>query len=122
MRILYFILGCVFLAVGIAGYILPLLPGTINLIIAAAFFGKSSPRFESWLLNHPKLGPTIRDWRAEGSISMKHKIMAISMMWAGIIFTCIVAPFWVGAFGVLCAILTSIYLATRPTRIPAVRR
>lgn len=121
MRIMYFSLGCIFLVLGILGYILPLLPGTINLILAAGFFGKSFPRFEQWILDHPKLGPPVRDWRAEGSIAMKHKILAISMMWVSIILTCLTAPFFVGVFAVVIAIVTTIYLATRPTRIVAPR-
>lgn len=116
MRIVYFILGCIFLALGIAGYFLPLLPGTINLILAAGFFGRSFPRLERWILEHPRLGPPVRDWRKDGSISRKHKMLAISMMWISIIFTCIMAPFWVGFFGVVCISATTWYIATRPTR------
>jgi uncharacterized membrane protein YbaN (DUF454 family) len=69
-------LGCVFLVVGLAGILLPLLPGTIFLILAAACFTRSSPRFERWLLDHPALGPPVRRWREDGSIPRRIKVFA----------------------------------------------
>lgn len=79
-RPLFFALGWLFLVVGVAGVILPLLPGTVFLIMSAACFTRSSPRFESWLLNHPRLGPTVVAWRRDGVIPRRAKRMALSMM------------------------------------------
>jgi uncharacterized membrane protein YbaN (DUF454 family) len=56
-------LGVMCVVIGIAGLFLPLLPGTLFLIIAAACFTRSSPRFERWLLDHPRLGPPVQRWR-----------------------------------------------------------
>jgi uncharacterized membrane protein YbaN (DUF454 family) len=61
-------LGVLCVVIGIAGLFLPLLPGTLFLIIAAACFTRSSPRFERWLLDHPRLGPPVRRWRKTGVI------------------------------------------------------
>ena len=73
-------LGIVLTAIGAAGVFLPLLPGTPILILAAACFARSSPRFEAWLLNHPRLGPGVRRWRERGAISLRSKIIALSAM------------------------------------------
>lgn len=105
MRYVYMGLGFVFLAVGIAGVILPLLPGTVNLLIATYFFAKSSPRMEAWILNHPKLGPPIVLWRTERSMTRKTKVIAITMMWMGICYSVYAAP----AIGGVCAVLLGIY-------------
>eukprot|EP01036_Dinobryon_divergens_P015969 gene15969-biopygen14144 len=40
----------------------------------------SSPRFESWLLNHPRFGPSPRAWRETGSIPPRAKVLAVGMM------------------------------------------
>lgn len=69
-------LGLVFVALGIVGAFLPLMPTTIFLILAAGCFARSSPRLEAWLLDHPRFGPTLRAWRAEGAIGPRAKMMA----------------------------------------------
>ena len=72
-----FALGWVFTLVGIAGIFLPLVPGVVFLILAAACFARSSPRFEAWLLGHTRLGPPIRRWRETGAIPRYGKILSL---------------------------------------------
>jgi len=82
-RAVYLVLGLAFLALGVAGAFLPLLPTTVFLILAAACFAKSSPRLEAWILNHKQFGPLVRDWRAHGAIPRKAKVLACLGMAAG---------------------------------------
>ena len=91
MRIVYFSLGWVMVALGVIGLIMPLMPGVVFLIVAAWCFARSSPRFEAWLLDHPTLGKPLRDWRATGAISRSGKAMACVGMTIGF------ATFWFGA-------------------------
>jgi uncharacterized protein len=88
MRIVYFSLGWVMVALGVIGLVMPLMPGVVFLIVAAACFARSSPRFEAWLLNHPTLGKPLRDWRAAGAIPRSAKAMACAGMAMGF------AVFW----------------------------
>ena len=83
MRFFYFCLGWVMVALGIIGAVTPLMPTTIFLIAAAACFARSSPRLEAWLLDHPRFGKTLRDWRANGAISRPAKLMACAGMALG---------------------------------------
>jgi len=76
MRIIWFVVGCLAVALGVIGILLPLLPTVPFLLLAAFAFGKSSKRLETWLLTHPKLGPPIHDWRANGAIRRRVKWMA----------------------------------------------
>lgn len=80
LRPLYFVAGVVLVGVGVAGYFLPVMPGTIWLILAAACFARSSPRFEAWLVNHPRFGPSVVAWRRHGAIPRRIKFIAIGMM------------------------------------------
>ncbi|MFP1133308.1 YbaN family protein [Asticcacaulis sp. W401b] len=82
-RIFYVVLGLFFVALGLIGVVVPLMPTTIFLILAAWCFARSSPKLEAWLLNHPKFGPVLRAWRKEGAIPRKGKIMACIGMATG---------------------------------------
>ncbi|ODT77567.1 MAG: hypothetical protein ABS76_27795 [Pelagibacterium sp. SCN 64-44] len=72
--------GFVLLALGLIGIVLPLLPTTPFLLAAAACFSRSFPRLEAWLLDHPRFGPPLRDWRRSGAISTRAKTVAVIAM------------------------------------------
>lgn len=61
MRVLFFILGCVFLIIGAVGIITPGLPTTVFVLLAAACWARSSKRFYQWLIQHHIFGKMIRD-------------------------------------------------------------
>lgn len=68
----------------ILGAVLPLLPTTPFLLVAAACFAKSSPYFYNKLLNSKIFGQLIKDWQGSRSISLKSKIISLcSMVLAG---------------------------------------
>ncbi|WP_448582151.1 YbaN family protein [Thermaurantiacus sp.] len=67
-RLLYLVLGAAALALGLVGVVVPLLPTTPFLILAAFGFARSSPRLEAWLLTHPRFGPALRAWRNRQAI------------------------------------------------------
>lgn len=77
LRLFWFLGGAFALLLGVAGIVLPLVPTTPLLLLAAFCFARSSPRLEMWLIEHPRLGPPIRDWRAEGAISARGKTLAL---------------------------------------------
>lgn len=81
-RAFFLVLGFVFVGLGFIGAFLPVLPTTPFLILATACFARSSTRFENWLLDHPRFGPLLTDWRARGAIPRKAKFAAL----AGMIF------------------------------------
>ena len=117
MRIIYFCLGWVMLALGVIGMVLPLMPGAVFLIVAAACFARSSPRFEVWLLEHPTLGKPLRDWRSAGAIPRPAKLMACAGMTFGFVvfwFSAHPSP-WL-AVGVAALLLAcAAYVVSRPT-------
>ncbi|SFJ79064.1 YbaN family protein [Methylophaga sulfidovorans] len=75
-------LGWMFVALGIIGVILPLMPTTIFLILALACFAESSPRFHQMLLNHKWFGPPLRQWQQTHSMrrDVKKKVYLIIIL------------------------------------------
>lgn len=80
LRGLLMVAGWVCVVLGLAGVFLPLLPTTPFLILAAACFARSSPRFHAWLLANRTFGPLIHQWETSRTIPRKTKALAIGMM------------------------------------------
>ncbi len=72
--------GFVFVGLGALGAVLPVLPTTPFLLVAAACFARSSTPFYDWLLANRLFGPLIRDWRESRSIARHVKVTAIVMI------------------------------------------
>ncbi len=72
-RHVYLLLGGVFFITGLIGVVLPLLPTTPFMILAAACFAKSSPRFHQALLNNRWIGEDLRRWDREHTMLRRTK-------------------------------------------------
>jgi uncharacterized membrane protein YbaN (DUF454 family) len=81
-RWLWFALGWCAVAIGSIGIVVPGLPTTVFFIVAASCFARSSPRFERWVLNLPRIGPLVRDYRAGLGMPRRAKAWAIGTMLA----------------------------------------
>jgi len=86
-RQMWLMLGLTASACGLAGVVVPLLPTTPFLLLAAFAFARSSPRLHAWLLDHPRFGPLISDWQSHGSIAPAVKLTAVAVMLATFVFS-----------------------------------
>lgn len=86
-KVLLIVVGVVSVGLGVLGIVLPILPTTPFLLLAAACFVRSSDRFYHWLLNHPWFGKYIRNYREGKGIPLKVKIIAIAMLWLAISYS-----------------------------------
>lgn len=104
------------LVLAFIGALLPLMPTTIFLILAAWCFGRSSPRLEAWLLDHPKFGPALRAWRDHGAVPRHAKFLAAGGMALGFaVFLFTAKPaLWLAALVAAALLGISAYIWTRP--------
>ena len=80
IRLAFAVVGTVALAVGLLGIVVPVLPTTPFLLLAAACYARSSTRLYGWLLGQPTLGPIIVRWRETGSMAPAVKARAIAVV------------------------------------------
>ena len=79
-RIILILLGLLCLLLAGLGFLLPGLPGTPFVLLAAACFAKSSPRLHGWLLANRFFGPIISNWQQSRSIPRRTKQLAMGMV------------------------------------------
>ena len=72
------------MGLGYIGAITPLMPSTVFFLIALWAFKRSSAPLEAWLLSRPHVGPALRDWDENRSMTVQNKRVAIVMLWVTI--------------------------------------
>lgn len=110
--------GTILLIIAIIGIIIPILPTTPLLLLAAACYAKSSKRLYNWLLYNKWFGRYIKDWYEGRGISIRTKAVTITFLVLTIGYsTLFVVP---GNFGkavmVGIAIAVAVHILTIPTR------
>lgn len=115
-RIGWSILGFAALGCGAIGVVLPLLPTTPFVLLAAFAFAKSSPRMRRWLEEHRIFGPMIADWERHGAIATRYKLLACSIMGVALIGSLVAGiPMKVFFIQVVIMALAATYVLTRPS-------
>lgn len=87
MRFMFLMMGLVSTGLGFTGILLPGLPATPFFLLAAYCFARSNRRLEQWVLNLPRVGQAIRDFRAGKGIPLRAKIAATIIILLTIGFT-----------------------------------
>jgi uncharacterized membrane protein YbaN (DUF454 family) len=116
-RPVWLTIGVVCVATGAAGVVLPLLPATPFLLLAAYAFARSSPRLHGWLLDHAHFGPLIQDWREQGSIARRTKVVSLAVMAATLLLSfALQVPLWIIAIQAAALAGSAAFIVTRPER------
>lgn len=117
VKALLIILGSISLALGVIGIFVPLLPTTPLLLLAAALYFRSSPKLYNWLLNHPRLGTYIRNFREHRAIPLRVKIVSVSLVWLtiGYCIIAVVEPLWLRIALALLAMAITIHILSFKT-------
>lgn len=68
------------MALALIGVVIPGLPTFPFLLLAAWAASRGSKRVHDWLYSHPRFGPALIQWREEGAITRRSKVMAIALI------------------------------------------
>lgn len=114
------IMGTAFLIIGGVGIVLPLLPTTPFLLLAAVCYARSSERWYRWLLTNRWFGSYIRNWHEGRGIPMKTKILSILFLILTIGYSAaVVVPFFIGKVAlIIVAVCVSVHILSIPTLEP----
>jgi len=112
IKALYFTGGTISLILGIIGIVLPILPTTPFLLLAAACYARSSEKFYHWLLNNRILGSYIRNYIEGRGMPIKVKIFTISMLWITILISIIffIQIVWIKYLLLIIAIAVTLHI------------
>jgi uncharacterized membrane protein YbaN (DUF454 family) len=86
-RLLFTILGTLFLLVGILGVVLPLLPATPFLLLASACYVRGSQTLHRWLMSQKYVGTYITTIKEHRGMPLQAKILTIALLWASLLFS-----------------------------------
>lgn len=116
-RWLYLAIGWTMVGLGIIGAVLPIMPTVPFLIVAAAAFARSSPELEARLMDHPRFGHHLRQWRHQGAIARPAKILAVIAMACSFVSVMIfgAAFVWLQIAVGVALFLSAVFVVTRPT-------
>lgn len=117
VRVLYISAGFAALLMGILGAVLPVLPTTPFVLLAAYCFARSSARFHSKLLANRIAGPIIREWCQYRSIPRRAKHCAYLLMALSFCSSILLVPaVWQKAMLAAIGIILAIFIWRVPVR------
>jgi uncharacterized membrane protein YbaN (DUF454 family) len=110
------LIGLVCTVVAAVGVVVPLLPTTPFLLLAAACFARSSARLHGWLLGHRLFGPSLRDWERWGAIRRRVKVLASLTMIGMVAYPLATGDFatWLKAVAAASVAAVLVFVWTRP--------
>ena len=114
-RWIWLLCGAMSLSTGVIGMVLPVLPTTPFVLLAAYCFSRGSARYEQWLLTHPRFGPMVRDWRANRAVPLRAKQFATVMMILSSGITWWTLPTPVRWMPMACCVVVGAWLWRLPT-------
>ena len=119
-RAMYLTIGFLVLMLGVAGYVVPGLPGTPLLLVAAWLFSMSSDRLYRWMTTNRWFGQTIADYRNGLGISRRVKVIAVTSMAIVIPLSLLLGMENWALRGLVLTlgVIGAVFVLTRPTREP----
>jgi len=110
-------IGTLSITLGVIGIVVPLLPTTPLILLGAACYVKASDELYQKLIRNKWLGSYIKDFREKNGITLKNKVLSLSLMWISILGTILIfeVNFWLAAVLIVIAVTVSAYILSFDT-------
>lgn len=117
-RIVYVILGSLFLILGAIGIFIPLLPTTPFWLLTCWFYVRSSEALYNRAMNNRYFGSYIRNYMVDKAIPLRSKFISVSIMWLSAILTSLflIEYVWVKILLILISIGVTWHILSFPTK------
>nr|WP_314481341.1 YbaN family protein [uncultured Pseudomonas sp.] len=116
-RLLYGILAYASLGVGLIAIVIPGLPTTEFILLAAWAATRSSPRLSAWLESHRLFGPLLYNWRNGKVIQRRAKVSAtLSMLLCAVLMLVFLEHRWPVFLAIAGMSLGNLWIWSRPER------
>ena len=119
-KALLVVAGTICVALGAIGIVLPVLPTTPFLLLAAACYFRSSERLYNWLLSNRFFGEYIKNYREGKGIPLKTKIIAVAVLWIAIVYSAFFVMTILAVQAVLLVVATAV--STHILRLPTFKK
>ena len=116
------ILGWICCGLAVAGVLLPLVPATPFVLLAAVCFRAASPDAYRQLLGSPLLGPVLRDWQERRGMRLSAKITALLAAGTPFGLTLAFWPHWIAGLlstGLCLGVVLTVVFCTPTLRVPS---
>ncbi|MBM3105426.1 YbaN family protein [Pseudomonas sp. P66] len=118
-RLLFGLLAYVSLAIGLVAIVVPGLPTTEFILLAAWAATRSSPRLSAWLENHRLFGPILHNWRNGKVIQRRAKLSAtVSMVICASVMLVFLDHRWPVFLAIGGMALGNLWIWSRPESAP----
>jgi len=103
------------LVMAVIGVIVPGMPTTVFILMAAWAAARSSPRLHAWLMNHRLFGPMLHNWHNGRTVSRRAKWSAAAgMAFCAMVILLTAHRAWVAGAGIGCMAVVLTWLWRRP--------
>lgn len=112
LKVLLKTLGVFFVILGVIGIIIPLLPTTPFLLLAAWFFMRSSEKLYNWMRTNKLFGKYLKNYMDGNGIPLKIKTVVFIFLWLvlGIPFFFVFSNLFVKIVLIVIGVAVSIHL------------
>ncbi len=118
-RLLFGLLAYVSLGIGLIAIVIPGLPTTEFILLAAWAATRSSPRLSAWLENHRLFGPILHNWRNGKIIARRAKVSAtVSMLLCAGLMLVMLDHGWPIYLAIAGMGLGNLWIWSRPESLP----
>lgn len=117
-RIIYIVLGSLFLILGAIGVFVPVLPTTPFWLLTCWFYLRSSESLYNRAMSNRYFGSYIRNYMVDKAIPLRSKIISVSVMWLSAILTSLflIEYVWVKILLILVSIAVTWHILSFPTK------